>query len=213
MLTELSIQAFAAKIAVEGPPPGGGSAAALSGLTGVSLLQMAVRLSLKNRNQEETSRLLARKADMERLQALLGELVNKDALAFGAVMSAFAMPQGTPAESSARNEALQTALQTAAEVPLDIARASLEVMEIGQVLLSDIDLHAVSDVMIAILAGHTGTIGALLNTAINLGWLKDKALTSALKGQMHLLRTAADELKAAAEEQVYSQDLFKVMRA
>lgn len=213
MLTTLTISEFAAKLASKEPAPGGGSAAALSGLLGASLVEMAVSLTRGRKEFAEHEELLAeRHAGLGRLRIELQLLIDRDAAAFNAVMSAYGLPKAGEEEKQARAAAIQAAMREAAEVPLLTARHCLEVLEAAREVAGKVNPHALSDLMVGALASHTGLTGALLNTAINLPALKDEVLVSALAGQVHSLRAAADALIAAIKDNVYGDPTFAAMR-
>ncbi|WP_425059115.1 hypothetical protein SCACP_37810 [Sporomusa carbonis] len=213
MFSSLSINEFAAKLASDDVPPGGGSTAALQGLMAAALLEMSVNYSLKNQKPSANDEVLtAKKADLARLHIELTLLIDRDALALRGLLAAAGLPESTPEAKQAREVAMQKALRQAAEVPLETARACLEVMEIGKTILARVDRLVVSDLVTGVAAAHAGIVGGLLSTTINLKEIHDDSLVSALKGQIYLLRTAADELKAGIEDKVYGSEPFNVLR-
>lgn len=213
MLSSLSINEYAAKLASAEVPPGGGSTAAIYGLMATALLEMSIVYSLKSPKLVECSEaLIAKQADLSRLHIELTILIDRDALALRGLLTVADMPETTAEKKQARAVALQKALKQAAEVPVETARACLEVMEIGKAILNKVDKLVVSDMMAGVAAAHAGVVASLLSTAINLSEIEDEALVSALKGQIYLLQNAADELKAVVEEKVYSTMPFKVLR-
>ena len=72
-----------------------------------------------------------KQAELSRLHRELERLIDRDAVAYSAVMAAYKLPKGTEEDKQLRTLIIQQAVKTAAEVPLDIARASLEVLEIA----------------------------------------------------------------------------------
>ena len=213
MLTTLTISEFTAKLASKDPAPGGGSAAALSGLLGASLAEMAVGLTRGRKEFAAHEELLAnRHADLSRLRVELQLLVDRDAAAFSAVMAAYGLPKASEEDKQTRSAAIQTAMREAAEVPLLTARLCLAVLEAAGEVADKINPHALSDLMVGALASHTGLTGALLNTAINLPALKDQELVEAYQAQVRHLRVAADERIAAVKHKVYSDPTFAAMR-
>ncbi|WP_371373903.1 cyclodeaminase/cyclohydrolase family protein [Sporomusa aerivorans] len=213
MLSSLSVSDFAAKLASDEVPPGGGSAAAVGGLLGTSLVEMAINYSLKSPKLVECNEfLIAKQAELARIHIELNILIDRDALALRGLLAAAGLPETTQETKQTRNIALQKALKQAAEVPLETARACLEVVEIGKTAAAKVDKVVVSDLMAGVAAAHAGMVSSLLSTAINLSEIQDEALVSALKGQIFLLQTAADELKAAIEDKVYGTAPFSVLR-
>lgn len=213
LLTTLSISEYANKLASTESAPGGGSAAALSGLLGASLLEMVINLTQGRKSPPAQSELLTREqADLTRLRIELQLLIDRDASAFMALVEAQMLPGSTRTERQERTDRIQEAARQAAEVPLWTARSCLEVMEISKALMNKVDLHLVSDLMIGALTSHTGVVGALLNTAVNLPLLEDENVVSAYNGQIHLMRLAADEMIAVIQKQAYAKTPFRVMR-
>lgn len=214
MLSSLSITDFAARLASDEVPPGGGSTAALYGLMAASLLEMSIIYSEKNPKPAETSEfLIAKQADLARLHIELTILVDRDALALRGLLAAAGLPENSQEQQKVRKAALQKALKQAAEVPLETARSCLEVMEIGKAIIDSVDNMVVSDLMAGVVAAHAGIAASLLSTAINLGEIEEQTLVSALSGQIYLIRTTGDELKQALETRVYSQAPFTVLRS
>lgn len=212
MLTTLPVSEYAARLASREPAPGGGSAAALAGLLGAGLLEMTVRLSLDKKSAADLSDLKEKQAVLQRLHEELQLLVDRDGEAFAGVMAAYDLPQATEQEAARRSSALQAALRQAAEIPLETARLCLQVMELADSLYGKIDFCVLSDLGIGVQAGHTGVIGALYNTAINLPELEDDLLADRLKGELVRLRTAADDLLPRVQDKIHGQPVFSLMK-
>jgi formiminotetrahydrofolate cyclodeaminase len=213
MLAELSIVEFADRLSSEQPAPGGGSAAALSGLTGVCLLEMVINLSLGRDELAQHSELLtAKQTELARLHRDLQILIDRDAEAFSGVMTAYKLPKATEDEKQLRKDAVQKAYRQAAQIPLEVARACLDSLEIGKALCGKVNPHAVSDLAVGALSAHAAAIGALLNTAINLPFIIDTGLTSELDGQVYQLRSSADELLKEIQSGVYVDPVFAALR-
>lgn len=97
--------------------PGGGSAAAVAGAMGISLLAMVARISARKApNAAEGSRLLDLVPELDELRARLGKLSQDDIDAYRGVIEA-RKRAASPAE-------LERAYLHAAEVPLETARAA-----------------------------------------------------------------------------------------
>src|SRR5437016_1894031 len=115
----MTVEEFLNDLASASPEPGGGSAAALSGALGASLVAMVCRLTIGRKNYEDVS------ADMEKMLARADELratllrqINEDAEAYAKVMAAYQLPKETEQEKAARTTAIQRALKGAVDVPL-----------------------------------------------------------------------------------------------
>ena len=92
------------------PTPGGGSAAALAGAIGASLLAMVAGLpKSKAATEEDAARLNAAGERCAELAQMLAALVDRDSEAYDLVMAAYKKPKGTDEEKAARSAAIQAA--------------------------------------------------------------------------------------------------------
>lgn len=213
MLSLLPINEYAAKLASKAPAPGGGSAAAAGGLLGISLLEMVINLSAGRPEFAEYDALLGEnQKKLAELHTEVQLMIDRDAQAFEAVMAAFALPKTTEAEKTSRTEQVQAAMQQAAEVPLAIAVTCIRALEIAVELLGKVNAHAASDLMIGAMKCQTAVHGALLNTLINVPYLKDGQLVTKLNVRVVSCRDQADELYHKVSSYVYSQPTFAIMR-
>src|SRR5689334_5797069 len=97
------IDAFSSTDAV----PGGGSAAALAGAVGVSLLIMVAGLpKTKTGAPEETADLAEASSRLHPLRDALVDLVDRDSEAYRQVLTAFRLPRVSDSEKAARTEAI-----------------------------------------------------------------------------------------------------------
>jgi formiminotetrahydrofolate cyclodeaminase len=212
LLVNLSISQYAAKLASSEPAPGGGSAAALVGLLGASLLEMVIQLSLGRSQVSQYEDLLqSRGKELAQLHKELELLVDRDAEAFLRLMATYKMPSNSVDEKAQRRQAIQQAVAVAAQVPLNIARTSLAVLVIADQLLGKVNTHAVSDLVVGAQACHTGVVGALLNTAVNIPLLQDEELGKSLASDIRHLQSQADQHLAAVKTVVYAEATFGVM--
>ena len=106
------------------PLPGGGSAAALTGALGVSLLLMVAGMA-KTRTgaPEETTDLAAAGARLRSIREELTTLIDEDSKAYLNVIAAYRQARATDEERARRRDAIQAALRVAIEVPLQTMRA------------------------------------------------------------------------------------------
>lgn len=166
------------------PTPGGGSAAALAGAVGASLLAMVAGLPKPRAASPDTSPKssdedLSRLRDAgERCTALaiaLEALVDRDSEAYEMVVSAYRLPKGTDDEKAARTRGIQDALKAAIAAPLEVMRACAAGLACGPVLQAHGNVNASSDVQVGLELLRAGLRGARLNVEINLGSVKDPA--------------------------------------
>src|SRR5437588_12498597 len=131
-LTKMTVQDFIEELASASPTPGGGSASALAGAMAAAMVEMACNLTVgreKFRDVEgELQTVLARATEL-REQMLAA--VDEDTTAYDAVSQAYKLPKGTDEEKAVRTAAIQQALRLASEVPLRVAQAAAEAVQLA----------------------------------------------------------------------------------
>ena len=164
------------------PTPGGGSAAALAGALGASLLAMVAGLPKSRAATEEDAERL--QAAGRRCAAIAGDLttlVDRDSEAYDLVVGAYQQPKRTDEEKSARSAAIQQAMRAAIAAPLDVMRACAAAAEQGVVVAALGNPSASSDVRVGFELLGAGLRGAKLNVEINLGSVKDAAYVETVR--------------------------------
>jgi formiminotetrahydrofolate cyclodeaminase len=181
------------------PVPGGGSASALAGALGASLLLMVAGMpKTRTGAPDETSDLAAAAARLRPLRDTLVELVDRDSAAYEAVMAAFRLPKGTEAEKSARREAIRAGTKEATDVPLETMRACRRALRGAGIVALRGNPNAKSDVGVAVELLLAGLRGARLNVEINLGALGEPEYAARIRGECEVLErdAAADAARA-----------------
>lgn len=174
MHSDLKIMEFLDMLGSASPAPGGGSAAALSGAFGASLLSMACNLTIGDEKFKIVEEEL--KSNLEQLSAIrlrLMELTEEDAQAFKEVMRAYKLPKTTEDEEKARREAIQESYKKAASVPLETAEKCASLLELGEEIMLKCNPSSITDVGVGMLMAHAGVQGAFLNVMVNLRAIKD----------------------------------------
>ena len=173
------------------PVPGGGSAGALAGATGVSLLIMAAGLpKTRSGAPEETADLAEASARLRPLRDSLVTLIDRDSQAYRAVLAAFRLPKSGEAEMRARTAAIQAAMQGATDVPLDTMRACQQALRGSIVVARNALATAKSDVGTAIELLVAALRGSAMNIDANLESVKDAAYAGRIRAERDQL--AAD---------------------
>ena len=182
------------------PVPGGGSASALSGAVGASLLLMVAGMpNTKSGTPEETADLAAAAARLRPLRDRLAALVDADSDAYAAVSQAFKLPKTTDEEKAARKEAIQSGTRQATEVPLDTMRSCRDALRHAVIVARCGNRNATSDVGVALEMLTAGTKGAGLNVDINLGSLADREYVERARWERQDLERSAGEEAARAK--------------
>ena len=201
-----SIVEFLDELASKAPVPGGGSSAALGGALAAGLVSMVCNLTLGKKRyanvEEEIRDILARS---ERLRGELIELLEEDVQVYSRVSKAYKMPRETEEEKRARAEAIQAALKEATDVPMRVAKACVEVLEMCTPLAEKGNVMAVSDAGVAALLAEASLRSAALNVLINLGAIKDEAFVAENRAKLDALLEGKSELKEGVLDLVMSK--------
>ncbi len=192
-LTDLPLRDLADRLASRDPAPGGGSAAAIAGAMGAALVSMVVELTVgRPEYAEHEAALREIGASAVERQAVLLDLAEADAAAYGSVVTARRMPKQTDPEREARSAALRDAMLQAAGVPLRTATVASEVLELAERIAPIGNSNAVSDAGVAAQLAAAAVRGALLNVRINLPYLpEDEPLRLTAIAEMRRLETSA----------------------
>jgi len=181
-LTDRTVADLLAAFRSPDPTPGGGSASALAGAVGASLLAMVSALP-KPKAVEDDDVLRLRLAG-NRCRALaeqLTALIDRDSEAYETVVAAYRLPKATDDEKAVRVAQIQGAMRAAIEAPLDVMRACHEAIAQGHVVTDLGNPNASSDVQVGFELLRAGLLGARLNVDINLASIKDVAYAEAVR--------------------------------
>ena len=201
-LVERTVQDFLAAVRSSDPTPGGGSASALAGAMGASLLAMVAGLP-KSRaaTVEDAARLQAAGARCAGLSVELEGLVDRDSDAYGLVMTAYKKPKGTEDEKAARSAGIQAAMREAIAAPLAVMRACAAAAEQGVVIAGLGNPSAASDAQVGFELLGAGLRGAKLNVETNLGSVKDAEYVAKVRREVEEFERALRHETEASEVQ------------
>lgn len=174
------VSVFLDALASAEPTPGGGTAAAIAGAMGASLLMMVAGLA-KSRSggDEERVALAEARASLTGVRERLTALADADADAFNQVMAAYRLPKASDAEKASRKDAIQTALKAATTTPLDTLRAASDGLRLGRVVKEHGNPSAASDVDVGLGLLRAAADGAAANVNINLESIQDESFKKA----------------------------------
>jgi formiminotetrahydrofolate cyclodeaminase len=196
-ILNLTLGDFLARLGSADPTPGGGAAAAVVGALGAALIEMTANLTLGKPKwadvQEQARHIEQQAAD---LRTRLQRLGDADAEAFDTVTSAYRLPRADDAQKAERAKAIQAALQKAADVPLDTARASAQVIELAETAAPLLNSAVISDVLVGALLAQAAVNSAALNVEINLASMTDAERVQHYSSELASVRA---ELEARVE--------------
>ena len=132
----------------------------------------------------------------DKLRLELAQLADDDAAVFSKFMEAYKMPKATDTEKAMRTAAIGQAAIAAAEVPMQIANKSLEVLKLARKLIVFGNPNAISDGTVSALMARAALRSALYNVKINLGLIKDDEYVAAARAKMQQLEAKAMEIEA-----------------
>jgi glutamate formiminotransferase/formiminotetrahydrofolate cyclodeaminase len=190
-----SVSGFLAAVASSNPVPGGGSVAAHAGALAAALAQMVAGLTVgKKKYAAVESEMKEAALKAVALGNQLATLVKRDAEAYALVSEAYKLPK-EPADAAARrSETVTNALLKAAEVPLETARAAVEVAQLAALLAEKGNTNAVTDAGISALLAVAAAKGAAYNVRVNVQALDDKSKGQTLAREAEQLVNKASDL-------------------
>lgn len=201
-LLELSAQSvddLLDRLSSSDPVPGGGSAAALAGAVGASLVSMVAALTVGRDayvQVEDEAREIG--AAAAALRDELVALAEEDSNAYQGYMDARRLPRQTDAERSARKLAMADAARQSADVPLRTALVAVRALELARRIAPIGNRNAISDAGVAALLAAAAVRGAILNVRINLPQLPEEAaLRKELPARISRLEQDTNALEAA----------------
>jgi formiminotetrahydrofolate cyclodeaminase len=203
-----TLEGFLEALGSDTPTPGGGTAAAVAGAMGASLVAMLARLTIGREAYRSAWPLMTAVADEAASvgRALL-ELAEEDARAYDAVSAAYRMPKGTDAEQAARTAAIQAALKGATEAPLRVMERCAEVIGLAKNAVSSGNKNALSDGAAGAELARSALKVASYNVRINLASVKDEAFAKEVRARMDEILYMATRVAQGIESQV--NDLWK----
>jgi formiminotetrahydrofolate cyclodeaminase len=198
-LIDKSLSQLLAAFASSDPTPGGGSASALAGAIGASLLLMVASLpKTRHGSQEDRSALSEARETLSPAARELASLIDLDTEAYDRVVSAYRLPKSTDAEKAQRREAIQRMMRGAIDTPLAMLRAAHTAARAAVIVARHGNPSASSDVIVATALLDAAATGAYANVTINLGGFEDGAEGSALAREARTLKEAIGAEAATA---------------
>lgn len=207
MLAKLSVKDFLAKTAGSDPVPGGGSIAALNAAIASALTKMVANLTIGKKKYEEKEDLMRRIASSaSNYMASFVRDIDADSEAYNKVFEAFKLPKETDEEKAERTKEIQAATKQAAEIPMEVARKALDMMDIIATVAENGNQNAVTDACVSMMTARTAVLGALLNVKINLSSIKDIEYVALMTQEANYL-----EQEAIAKEKELLDRVNKIL--
>jgi formiminotetrahydrofolate cyclodeaminase len=200
-LSTLPLREILESFSSKDPVPGGGSASALAGALGASLLMMVARLPrTKTGATAEAAELATAAARLQDIRDRLIELIDEDSRAYAAVPAALRLPRATLSEQTARRAAIEQAFQAATEAPLETMRQCQRALSVGVAVAENGNPNAETDTGTAIELLIAALHGAAMNVDVNLRSITDEAFVSRARLDRQLTQDDAESDAATVME-------------
>lgn len=193
-LLDLTVREFLDALGSPAPTPGGGAGAALAGGLAAALVEMTANLTMgrpRYADQDAQARSIAERAATLRRQ--FQAYVVDDSEAYGRVAVAYKLPRRSDEERQARLAAIQLALSDAAEVPLQVARTSAEVLALCEEAAPILNAGVISDVLVGALLARAALESAGLNVEVNVATMADRVRAAELESALEEVREGLAE--------------------
>jgi glutamate formiminotransferase/formiminotetrahydrofolate cyclodeaminase len=185
------------------PVPGGGSAAALAGAVGASLLLMVAGLpKTLTGSPEEAADLAEASARLRPLRDTLTSLIERDSSAYRAVIEAMRLPKTSDADTRTRRDAIDAAMRGAIEVPMDTMRCCQQALRGALIVAQNGNPVAATDTGIGVELLLTGLRGAGMNVDVNARSVSDAAFVERVIGERAQLAADAQADARRARERL-----------
>jgi formiminotetrahydrofolate cyclodeaminase len=205
--SQKTVAQFLDELASQAPVPGGGSGAALVGALGAALASMVCNLTVgKPKYADVQGEIQALLAQTEALRARLTALIDEDIAVYYRLSSAYKMPKETEEQKAARTAAIQDILRDATKVPMQIAEACVQVLQLCKPIAEKWNVGAVSDAGVAALLAEAALRSAALNVLINLAAIKDAEFVARERAALESLLAG----KAERKEEIYNLVVSKL---
>ena len=199
LLIDRTVKEFVNVLGSDSPAPGGGSAAALHGTLGASLIKMVGLLTTGKTKYAEHQDFIDKLIEKtEELQSEFLAVIDEDTEAFNQVSAVFSMPKETDNQKAARKDAMQAALKACTMTPYKMLELCEKAIALAENAINRTNTNAASDLGVAALSLKASAQGAWLNILINIGGITDETFTDKYKSSgealLEKVNTAADRV-------------------
>lgn len=194
-LIDLTIRDFVRDLASSDPAPGGGAAAAVAAAMGAALTAMTAALTIGRKRYADVEREM-REVHLrsQQLASELLALVDADAASYTGVMDAYQLPAGTEEERSVRHDAIQATMRQATDIPLAVAEACVQVLELAAMAAEMGNRNARGDVAAGAHLAQAALLTVGRNVRLNVASLQDRDFGSAAEARVTSLLARGDDL-------------------
>jgi formiminotetrahydrofolate cyclodeaminase len=138
-------------------------------------------------------------AELTPLRERLSQAAREDARSFERVMEARRMPQAAEVEAAERERKIEEALKGAAIIPLEVAGAAVQVLELLETLAEIGNPNALSDAGTGAQLSLAAVASARYNVLVNTAEIEDEEFVSEHRSRAEDLLERAREIAARVE--------------
>ncbi|MBL7071205.1 MAG: cyclodeaminase/cyclohydrolase family protein [Candidatus Omnitrophica bacterium] len=182
MSNKILLSEYLDRLAARGPAPGGGSAAALTGCIGMSLLSMAAKY-IAGKDKSRKIKEIIKKTGSSRLR--LRRLMDEDEAAFLRLWS-----------DLRRKKSTAGSFKAAIRAPLEVCELAAEGLKWCEYLRCRCKTSIACDLVEAAVLLEAGFLSASLNAEINLGGVKDKSYARKVRNTILKQKKSVRKIKA-----------------
>lgn len=202
---ESSLAQYVEEVGAATAVPGGGSVSALAGALAGALSGMVCGLTIGKKKYSAVWQELEelRKA-CEGSRKKLVRLTEEDSRAYELVLKSRRALRVRPQEK-ARKDAVKAAAVKATEVPLEVCRESVKVLQQSKIVAEKGNVNSVSDAGVSACMGHAALVGASLNVYINLSSIEAETERNSMRRETEALRGTGEKLFREVKDLVESK--------
>jgi len=194
LLVDLNITEFAERVASDKPTmPAGGCVTALTGLMGISLMEMSLKVS-SLKPADQALELTDLQKTLQQIHQRMVSYIDKDAEAFNKVIAALKLQKNFNENDQAYDTDKKSAMLDAIEVPLTISKDCLLALECSRQIIKMIKPSVEGDLKVGILTTKASADGALLTAKINVSMLNNKDKVNELLTQVGVMQRKLDKI-------------------
>ncbi|MFA5857667.1 MAG: cyclodeaminase/cyclohydrolase family protein [Elusimicrobiota bacterium] len=197
------VKQFLLDLAAKKSAPGGGSAAALVGATGIALLSMSANFTLGKKGYEDVQKEIAElNSKLVKLRAELERMIDFDVMVYGKVREAYALPKTNADETKKREHEIQKALSESMKVPKIVHDCCFKGIQIAARLVLISNKNLITDVGCGVLFLNSAMVAARYNVEVNLKGLVDNKVVSEMFIELEETAKDAEQLSRQTTAQV-----------
>jgi glutamate formiminotransferase/formiminotetrahydrofolate cyclodeaminase len=196
----ITVRDFVEEVSSGEPTPGGGAVAAYAAALAVALGEMIGRLTLgRERYADVENHVREAMAELAPLRTRLQRAVIDDSASFQRVIEARRLSRAAPELADERSSRIEEALKSAATVPLEVAGAAVQALEVLETLAEIGNSNALSDAATGAQMALAAVTSARYNVLVNTSEIEDEEFKQEHNSRVTDLLDRAREIAGRVE--------------